>query len=495
MREAARVAVVRYAVDSEGDAMIALARETAVDPGRFRPGIFIEKLRRTALAAALFGLSAPAQAAFFQIAENSASGIGNAFAGGAAAAEDASTVWYNPAGMTRLKGSQLAVGGHYIHPSFKGDVKSASTALGFAIGGGGGDAGEAAFVPNLYASFPVSSRLALGAGINAPFGLATNYEDAWAGRYHALRSDIKTVNLNLAGAFKMHDVLSVGMGVNRQRLNAELSQAVDFATLCTTALALGIANTCGASGGFIQPGSPNDGKGKVTAKGDAWGYNLGLLSQLGDTRLGLAYRSKMKYKLDGTFDITTPANVPGSLLTDSRFRLLDSNAESEVTLPSTLSLSAHQKLGSAWAVMADVTRTNWSVLPELRIKFDSGQADSVVTLNLKNVYRYSLGTTYQPSDSWVLRFGLALDRSPVTSASDRTPRLPDSDRRWLAVGAGLRASASLNFDLAYAYIKLKDNSVVKTAGGAGTENFSRGNLSVDYKGSVQIFSAQARWAF
>jgi long-chain fatty acid transport protein len=452
------------------------------------------KLIRRAVATALAVASLPASAAFFQIAEQSASGIGNAFAGGAAVAEDASTVWYNPAGMTRLTGPQFVVGGSYIRPRFSADVKSASTALGFPIGGGGGQAGEDAFVPNLYAVYPVSRRLALGAAVNAPFGLVTDYPDTWAGRYHALRSDIKTVNIELAGAFKLNDAFSMGLGVNHQNLDAELTQAVDFATLCTVGAALGIANTCGAPG-FVQPGTPNDGNAKVTAKGDAWGYNAGILAQFGATRVGLAYRSKLKYKLDGNFDITAPANVPNTLLTNPNFVLVDSGARTEITLPSTLSLSAYRELSSRWAIMADVTRTNWSVLPELRIKFDSGQADQVVTLNLKNVYRYSVGTTYRGSDSWLLRAGIALDRSPVPNAMDRTPRLPDSDRRWLSVGAGLKASESVYFDFGYTYIRLADSSVQKVAGGAGTENFARGNLSADYKGSVQIFAAQVRWAF
>jgi long-chain fatty acid transport protein len=285
--------------------------------------------------------------------------------------------------------------------------------------------------------------------------------------------------------------------VSHQTLDAELTQAVDFATLCTVGAFLGIlgAAACGQGGGFVQPGNPNDGLAKVAAKGDAWGYNVGILSQLGATRLGLAYRSQMKYKLDGDFDITAPANVPSALLTNSNFLLVDSAAHTEVTLPSTLSLSAVYETKGPWTLMADVTRTNWSVLPELRIKFDSGQADQVVTLNLKDAYRYSVGTTYRLSDAWVLRAGVALDRSPVTSAADRTPRLPDSDRRWLALGAGVRASQSVYFDFAYTYVRLEDSSVQKAAGGAGSENFARGNLSVNYQGSVQIFSAQVRWAF
>ena len=452
---------------------------------------------RRALITALAVASAPASAAFFQIAEQSASGIGNAFAGGAAVAEDASTVWYNPAGMTRLAGPQLVVGGSYIRPSFNANVLSASTVAGAPISGGGGDAGLNAFVPNLYATYPVSRRLAIGAAVNAPFGLATGYEDTWAGRYYALRSDIKAVNVNLAAAFKLHDAFSVGLGVNHQNLDAELTQAVDFTTLCNAGALLGIggAGACGGPGGFSHPNNPNDGNAKVTAKGDAWGYNAGILSQLGSTRIGFAYRSQMKFKLDGSFDITAPANVPAALLTDPNFRLVDSGASADVTLPSTVSLSAVLQTKGPWAIMADVTRTNWSSLPELRIKFDSGQKDQVVTLNLKDVYRYSVGATYRPSDSWVFRAGVALDRSPVQSSADRTPRLPDSDRRWLSLGAGLRASESLGFDFAYTYIRLADSSVQKTDGGVTSENAFRGNLSVNYTGSVQIFSAQARWAF
>src|SRR5260221_2123838 len=144
---------------------------------------------RSALLVALAAVSLPASAAFFQIAENSASGIGNAFAGGAAVAEDASTVWYNPAGMTRLKGPQLVVSGHYIHPSFRASVNSASTLLGAPIGGGGSEAGESAFVPNLYPTYPLRSSFVLGAGINAPFRLATGYDRTLARRYYAPRPD------------------------------------------------------------------------------------------------------------------------------------------------------------------------------------------------------------------------------------------------------------------------------------------------------------------
>src|SRR6185436_15496432 len=156
-----------------------------------------DNLRRTTLsltvAAALAGMCGTASAAFFQIQENNVSGLGNAYAGGAAIAEDASTVWYNPAGMTRLPGRQFVAAGHFIEPSFKFDKTSATNVAGGPISGGnGGDAGESKFVPNLYYTQQLNDRMFMGFGINAPFGLATDYDPTWVGRYHAIRSDIKT---------------------------------------------------------------------------------------------------------------------------------------------------------------------------------------------------------------------------------------------------------------------------------------------------------------
>jgi len=458
-------------------------------------------LRQSALAAAIAGISAPASAAFFQIAENNASGIGNAYAGGAAIAEDASTVWYNPAGMTRFKSPQFVIAGHFINPSFTANVNSASAITGSPIGGGGGEAGESALVPNLYYTHPITSSFSLGAGINAPFGLATEYDSTWAGRYHAVRSDIKTVNVNFAGAYKFNEVLSGGVGVNYQKLDAELTQGVDFATLCSVSGA-GPNSVCGGGGGFNPNTNPLDGNAKVTADSDAWGYNLGLLLQPdSDVRVGVAYRSKMKHSLSGNFDITNP--ITGSALVDGTVgavangaRLVDSGATADVTLPATFSLSAYRQMSSQWAVMADYTRTYWKTLPELRIKFDSGQRDSVVTLNLVDTNRLSFGMTYKPNGSWVVRGGLAVDQSPVTNSSDRTPRLPDAQRTWYALGAGFQASQALTFDFGYVYIKVDDSTVTKTAvANPATENFLRGNLNASYTGSVQVLSAQARWSF
>jgi long-chain fatty acid transport protein len=451
-------------------------------------------LQKSALAAAIAGISAPASASFFALAEQNASGMGTAFAGGAAIAEDASTVWYNPAGMTRLDRPQLVFAGSYIDLNIKTNVISASAITGVPISGGAGkDPGQPGFVPSFYYTHPITKDFSVGGGINAPFGLTTEYDSTWAGRYHAVKSEITAINYNVSGAYKFNDTLSGGVGVNYQHFKAELSQQVDFATICTVAVGGAFSGACGAGATFNPNTNPNDGSAKVTADSNAWGYNLGLLAQLpNDFRVGVAYRSKMKQSLSGNFDITTPGNVPGALLAGTG--LVNSGAKADVILPASISFSAYQQLGPQWAVMADITRTNWSSLPELRIQFDSGQADSVVTLNLIDTYRYSVGATYKPNDTWILRGGFAFDQSPVTEPAFRTPRLPDADRTWFTIGAGYKASSSLFFDFGYAYIHVDTAQVRKTAT-ATNENTFRGNLSVDYTGTIQVLSAQVRWTF
>lgn len=449
----------------------------------------------TSVAAVLLsGYMATTEAAFFQLAENSPAGLGNAFAGGAAIAEDASTVWYNPAGLTRLPGSQLVVGGHYIAPSTTFSKTGASTVLGSTItGGDGGDTAVSAFIPNIYFSHQINDRLTFGIGVNAPYGLATDYEDDWVGRYYANRSEIKTVNINPSLGAKLNDQWSIGGGVSYQKIEAEIGNFTDLGTVCVasaipTAGSLAAATAYCAGLGL----APQQDDAKIKNAGDdvSYGYNLGLLWQPdAQTRVGLAYRSAIKHKLLGNISVGT--TEPGQASLAASLGAVDGNAiRADIELPSTLSLSAYSQISSRWALMGDVTRTNWSSLPELRIRFDSGASDSVITLHLKNVYRYSLGVAYSTPWAWVYRAGVALDQGATPDEVDRSPRVPDADRRWLALGAGYRKSKDLDFDIAYTYITVDDGPINKTATG---ENTYRGNLQGTYSAHTGIFSAQVRW--
>ncbi len=408
----------------------------------------------------------------FQLIEQSASGMGTAFAGGAAQAQDASTIYFNPAGMTRLSGTRISIAGHLVMPQAKFDNKGSSSAVGVPLTGNGGDAGQNGLVPNLYLSQQVTDRLFLGLGVNAPFGLSTKYNGGWAGRYYALKSEVKTININPSLAFKVNDMLSLGGGVNAQYIDAKLTNAVDFGLIMNPALS-----------------TQADGESKVTGDDWAWGYNLGALLNITDrTRIGIHYRSKISYSVKGDLRFS---NVPAPL----QPMFTNTNAESDVDLPWTFSISAFHQINPQWAVMADFSRTGWSDMEELRFKFDNTLPDGVETMNWNDTNRFALGVTYQPAEKWTLRMGTAYDETPIPNKRDRGARIPGEDRYWLSLGVGYKFSETFSFDLGYSHLWVNDPKIDKKAGAPGDENFLRGNLKGEYDASVDIVSAQVNMAF
>jgi long-chain fatty acid transport protein len=323
-------------------------------------------------------------------------------------------------------------------------------------------------------------------GVNAPFGLVTDYDDGWVGRYHADRSQVKTININPSTAYRVNDQLSLGAGLNIQRIEAVLTNAVDYGTICT---AVPGVQGCEAPGAL-------DGNARVEADNTAFGFNLGMLWQAGEnTRFGLAYRSKISHKLEGSSILAAPNATAAA--TAAALGIANSAVQAYVTLPETISVSLFHQLSGEWSVMGDVTRTRWSRLPELRIDFlDTTQSDSVVTFALEDVNRYSVGATYSPGGNWSYRMGVAFDESPTPNAEFRSARLPDDDRTWLALGASHRYSETMSVDLSFVHIRVDDADINKSAGtSSANENFLRGNLVGSYEADINIVSAQARWAF
>jgi long-chain fatty acid transport protein len=451
-------------------------------------GIFAKRPLTIAGSCLICALGSQAQAAGFQLIEQSLSGMGTAYAGAAATAEDASTVYFNPAGLTQLEKPEALAAVHIVVPQAdykdKGSTHASqvyplplpATPLGGKIKD---EAGVWGAVPNLYYSRPLSNKLFLGLGINVPFGLSTEYSESWVGRYHAVKSELHTVNINPAIAYKINDKVSVGFGINAQYIDAEVTNMIDFGMLI------------GAPTAF-------DGKAKLEGDDWSWGYNLGLLFNLTDqTKLGLHYRSKIRHTLEGDAEFTIPAGaaLPISILRPGEF--VDTDVKSTVTLPATGSVSIAHAVNSKWSVMADISWTDWSQLDELRFEFDSTQADGVTALEWDDSYRYSIGTTYRASDRLTYRAGIALDETPIPNAYYRTPRIPGEDRTWLAIGVGYKYSDRLSFDFGYAYLFVKDPDIEKTPTGnpATDENLSRGYLNGTYDASTDILSAQLRWTF
>lgn len=431
--------------------------------------------------AALF-VSTEARAGGFALLEMSAAGVGNAHAGNAAAAEDLGTIYYNPAGLTLLPGRRFMAAGSGIRPSSEFENSGSRSATGAPLtGGNGGDAGSWGFVPALFYSTDIRPGLQFGFGMHAPFGLKTEYDDGWAGRYQALKSELKSVNLNPVLAYRVNDQWSVGGGVSANYVNVELSRAIDFGTACVGTL--GVA-AC-APGGFL----PQQRDGSVTVKGTDWafGFNLGALYQpTANTRFGVTYRSRIRHEVSGDARFAKPAGLPARLAASPVFSNTDASAD--LDLPESVSVSGFMQIDPKWAVMGDVSWLRWSRFDELRIRFANGAPESVTPENWRNTIRVAVGASYQYNDAWKLRGGLAWDQSPVRSEF-LTPRIPDADRTWLAFGAQYKLSRQSALDVGYAHLFVKDASINKAEPPLG------GTLIGNYENDVNIVSVQYSYQF
>lgn len=454
-------------------------------------------LLATSISFALF--TGNAHAAAFGLVEQSITGLGSAFSSGSTAASDGSTIYFNPAGMSFLKNrTAVTFGANIIDPNAQFNDKGSTIAT--ALGGAslnvnneeGGDAGPIAVAPNFYYTRAINDTWTAGVGINAPFGLVSDYDKGWVGRYYALRSDIKTVNINPSIAYKASNTLSLGFGINIQYIDASLSNAIDFGSICA---ATQTAGTCTA-----LRLSPQADDGKVKIAGDDWslGFNLGLLWQASPaTRIGLAYRSKVKHKVKGDADFDVPNNPATGNATAlaTGAGLVDGGVKANVDLPDNFSIGIQHQVNPKLAINADITWTNWSTLKELRFDFDNtAAADGVTTLEWEDSNRYSLGFTYQQNAHWTWRGGVAFDQSATPNSTLISPRVPDADRTWLTMGLTYKPSQKMSVDFGFAHLFIEDAEVNKVAA-VGSENFLRGNLVGNYDIDVNIISAQARWRF
>jgi long-chain fatty acid transport protein len=415
----------------------------------------------------------------FFLFEQSVKSLGNGYAGAESSAEDASTIFYNPAGITRLPGSQFELGANVIMPSAKFDNQGSTTSpvVGGAplTGGNGGDAGKTGVVPNFYYSQEIIPRVHAGLGVNAPFGLSSDYNRDWVGRYYAVKSELTTINFNPTVAVKLHDMVSVGAGFNAMYFDAKLTNAVDFGTI---------------GAGFGTVPQSLDGFAKVT--GDTWGYgwNVGVLfTPTESLRLGLAYRSSIDIDLTGNAKFSTPAAAAGIA---EAAGLVDTGAEADITLPATASVGAYWRFHPQWAVLGNVFWTDWSKLNELRIKLDTG-TDAVTTTDWDDAFRYALGVSYYPSPAWTFRIGGSYEETPVPNSRLRTPRIPDANRIWTTLGLTWSFSKNFGIDLAYAHLFVNDSKINKS--GLESEDYTRGALKGNYDASVNIISAQVSWRF
>ena len=397
------------------------------------------KITARTLYLALLLSTAPglATASGFGLIESNANGQGSAYAGASAVADNASTIFFNPAGMTHLPGRQFTVSVHAIDFHAKFNDGNAAT-------NDGGDAGDLSFVPNFYYAMPITANTWFGLGVNVPFGLKTEYDASWSYNTKGIKSDLKTININPSVATKLTDKLSLGFGLNAMYISADLTKSLT--------------------------GSPSV---TATIKGNDWGYgyNAGLLYEIdAGTRVGISYRSRVKQQLDG--DAVFTALAPNGPVT------------ADVTLPDTASLSVFKQVTPTVALLADVSWTGWSAFDQLQIVRTTGVPLETTYERWKNTYRFSVGAHYQLNDRIKLRTGIGFDQSPIPDAEHRTVRVPDSDRTWVAFGIGYRLSDADTIDAAYSHLFVKDAPINFTNEGTSTL------INGTYKSHVDILGLQ-----
>jgi long-chain fatty acid transport protein len=451
-------------------------------------------------ACALALATGQAQGAAFALQEQNGSGLGNAYAGGAAVAEDASTVWANPAGMSRFSSINIVAAGSLIAPSIKFRNDGSLAALNQPLGNEGGDAGDAALLPAIYIAVPLSTQFAIGVGIGAPFGLKTDWDDGWMGRYQALLSDVKTLNVNPALSWKVNDRFSIGVGLNYQQVDATFTNNVNYsAALLSAAGQAGVPPAVQGQIAALTPGL--DAKANIDGSDHAWGWNIGALFDITrDARIGVHYRSSIKYDVAGNVNFNRPTvpAVPaaltplvGALSNGVNGVLANGGITAQIELPAFVNASLFAKVSPKWDVMADVQFTQWSSIKELKFVRTTGAVLGSTPENFKDSWRVSGGVNYYYNDQWKLRGGLAWDQTPVQDA-ERTPRLPDASRLWVAAGAQYTMSRNIKLDLGYAFI---------TADSAPTENqnagstAANGSLKGKYDAYVNVLSAQMTYSF
>jgi len=427
---------------------------TLVSPPPFRALIFV-------LSAGAFPLTAYANG--LAINEQSASSAGVAYAGRASSALDASTVYGNPAGLSKLKRTEVS--GGFAVVSAKVDITDVQSS---ASGSNDGDSVPLITVPFGYFSTPLNEDFTFGMGVYVPHGLVNDYERDFQGRYHGSYSLVKVVTLQPTLAYRINERVTIGGGPTINRIEGDLRN-----NLATGAL--------------------NAGKDtQIQIKGDdtALGYNIGLMVDLSDaTTWGLTYHSKVDYHLTGH---TQVSDSPGLFGLDGKYK-----TSMDATLPESVNTSFTHRFNERWTGYIGSTWTRWSRLPKLEAKNQGvpalGQQLGFGTLgeelNWHDTLSIAVGASYQLDKQWVLRAGFAYDPSP-TSNADREVRIPVGNRRSLTLGAGYSPNADVTLDLAYGYL-WENSSSVSQENASGLQPA----YSAKYKNSANALAAQLTYRF
>lgn len=419
-------------------------------------------------------------AASFQILEQSPAHLGKSFAGTASDVIDASSVFFNPASTVELEQPILTLGANAIVTNSKFSNENSNTR------GINGETDEVGYVPNAYYVHPASEKLSFGIGINAPYGLASEYENNWYGRYLATYSQLEIININAISAYRLTDTFSFGVGINYQMADVTLESQFD--------------STLG-----VNPAPATDSSAKIQGDDDSFAADLSFFYQPNErTNLGLIWRQGGEFDLEGDarFSLNPacspgqgyptgapPAPTTGTICAVS-LNTVAGDAKAQLHLPDTITFSTSYQLSDSWWIHGDIAWTEWSNIKEVDV-INSNNDLTINTLELhyKDTMRYALGFTQKSASPWSWRFGIAFDEAPQKNPELVNPRIPDQDRIWFSAGFNYEFSPNTSLDLAYSNIQVDDASI------NNTNPQTRHHVEGTFDASVNIVGVQANFKF
>jgi long-chain fatty acid transport protein len=404
---------------------------------------------RKVLVAVLFTLiMCPSiQAAGLWLYESGTPDLGTAGAGRAAMAVDASTVGGNPAGMTRLEGSQMTTGAQALFPQIKFDVEDKSFG-----GGDGGNAGYFTPAASFYYVHSLTSDFKLGVAVGSYFGLGLDYDDDWAGRYYFLEGQFLTFGVNPVAAYRINKYFSVGGGVSLVVSNYEAKTALRN----------------------LEPGR-GDGRLEFEDYDVGYGANAGLMIEpKAGTRFGITYRSKVDLEYKDKPDLKRVGPLLQAALNDTG--LAGAEVELDMEIPQAVMVSAYHEFTDKLTVMGNVGWQDWSGFGNIDVSINSDTSTNATQdLGYDDTWHFALGLQYRLAAPWLLSAGVAYDTSPADSGKKRTPALPLDRQMRAGAGVQYELNQDVTLGVAYEYLDLGDGNI----------NLKGGNLRGDLKGDYQ----------
>ena len=466
-------------------------------------GFQMKKFNQSVLATAMLFAAGGVNAAAFQLSEVSTSGLGRAYAGEAAIADNASVVATNPALMSLFKTNQFSVGGVYvdskINMSGNAQVSIIRNDVTPILQHSSKDLSQksvvpGSLVPNMYFVAPINDKFALGGGMNVNFGLKSEYDNKYNGGVFGGTTDLTALNLNLSGSYRVTEGFSAGLGLNAIYAQAKIERRAGFLADVPAALRRAMNDpkiatllaSPNASSLLSSPALANVKKDTILTQLQdkaAWGFawNAGVMYQFNENhRIGLAYHSKV--------DIDFTDHTATSL----QAHRIGQEGGLKLNLPDYLELSGFHQLTEKFAMHYSYKYSHWSRLKNLYASYYSdGKEAFHKKMYYRNSSRIALGGTYNVDDKLTLRAGIAYDQAAATEHASAA--IPDTDRTWYSVGATYKFTPNLSVDLGYAYLKgkkvhFKEEQRISNGAVVVTGNYSS-------KASANLYGLNLNYSF